>query len=49
MTVSTKKRLQTIANLAIKAKKALLKILFIFIIDLQDKKITQKAFLVVGL
>lgn len=49
MTVSTKKILQIIASLAIKAKNALLKILFIFRIELQDKKITQKAFLVVGL
>jgi hypothetical protein len=47
--VSTKKILQMIANLAIKAKKALLKKLLIKDNKLQDKKITQKGFLVVGL
>ena len=47
--VITKKALQIIANLAINAKKALLKILFMFDIRIQDKKITQKGFLVVGL
>jgi hypothetical protein len=45
----TKKALQIVANLAIKAKKALFKILLIVDIKLQDKKITQKGFLVVGL
>jgi hypothetical protein len=45
----TKKALQIIANLAINAKKALLKILLIVDIEIQDKKITQKGFLVVGL
>jgi hypothetical protein len=49
ITVSTKKTLQIIASRAIKAKNALLKILFILGIELQDKKITQKAFLVVVL
>lgn len=49
ITVSTNKTLHIMANLAIKAKKALLKIWFIIWIKLQDKKITQKGFLVVGL
>ncbi len=44
-----KNTLQIMANLAINAKKDLLKILFIISIKIQDKKITQKAFLVVGL
>ncbi len=41
--------LQIIANRAIKAKKVLLNIGFIYFNKIQDKKITQKAFLVVGL
>jgi hypothetical protein len=49
ITVRTKKTLQMIANLAINAKKALLKIALIICIEVQDKKITQKGFLVVGL
>ncbi len=46
---STKKTLQIMANRAINAKKDLLKRLLIVMNKIQDKKITQKAFLVVGL
>ena len=45
----TKNTLQIMANRAINAKKVLLNILFIRFNKIQDKKITQKAFLVVGL
>jgi hypothetical protein len=44
-----KNTLQIMANRAINAKKDLLKTLFMILNKIQDKKITQKAFLVVGL
>lgn len=44
-----KNTLQIMANRAINAKKDLLKTLLMLLNKIQDKKITQKAFLVVGL
>ncbi len=49
MIEKTVKTLQIIASLPINAKKELLNIFFMRFYVLQDKKITQKAFLVVGL
>ena len=49
ITLNKKVRLQIMAKRAINAKRDLLKRLAIFLNCIQDKKITQKAFLVVGL